>query len=122
MIIAETTFKNTSTIEQFYPQPFYWYMGHFSRYVPPGSHRVNVTNPLDPTGNGGDSKGKPDGSLEVFAALTPQGQVSVVALNRNDDPISFELQDAATGRSASLTVGAHSVHTYWYGSSDAASF
>lgn len=95
------------------------YMGHFSRYVPPGSHRVNVTNPLDPTGNGGDAKGAPDGSLEVFAARTPDDQVAVVAMNRNDDPITFRLRDAATGQvsSANLTVKAHSVHTYWYAAS-----
>lgn len=117
MIIADTTYKNTSTVDVFYPQSFYWYMGHFSRYVQPGSHRVNVTNPLDKNGNGGDPKGNPDGSLEVFAALTPQGQVAVVALNRNDKVIEFKLHDKLSGRKVDLSVGAHSIHTYWYSSS-----
>ena len=92
-------------------------MGHFSRYVPPGSHRVNVTNPLDATGNGGDPKGNADGSLEVFAALTSDAtpQVAVVALNRNDDPITFKLRDAATGReTADLTAAPHSAQTFWF--------
>lgn len=131
MIIADTTFANkTAGVDTFYPQAFYWYMGHFSRYVLPGSRRVHVDNPLDKTGNGGDAKGNPDGSLEVFSALLPPpspsspsptessgtaNHVAVVVMNRNNQEMTFTLQDAATKRATPpLTIAAHAIHTYWY--------
>lgn len=116
MIIANTVFKNkTVGVNEFYPQIFYWYMGHFSRYVLPGSHRVGLINPMDKTGNGGDSKGNPDGSLEAFSAITNDEQIVVVVMNRNEKDIFFTLVDDATGRSTKqLSIQAHSIHTYWY--------
>jgi len=76
MMIANTTFRDPSTgVTAVYPQIFYWYMGHFSRFIIPGSSRVGLANPLDKTGNGGDPKGNADGSLEGLAALTPDGKV-----------------------------------------------
>jgi len=117
MIIAGTTYANsTGGVTELYPQVFYYYMGHFSKFIKPDSHRVGLTNPLDKSGNGGDSKGKADGSLEALAATTPDGKTVVVVMNRNDDPITFSLQDKASGRStqAPITIAAHSIHTYTY--------
>jgi len=97
-------------------QASFYYMGHFSRYLLPGAVRVGLTNPLDRTGHGGDPEGKADGSLEALAALSPdRTQVVVVVMNRNDSPIQFVLNDAATGRTSdALTLNAHAIHTYWY--------
>ena len=116
MVIADTAYSESAPIDGWYPQIFYYYMGHFSRYLLPGSVRVGLTNPLDRTGHGGDPVGKADGSLEAFAALSPnRTQVVVVVMNRNDSPIQFVLDDAATGRtSGALTLNAHAIHTYWY--------
>lgn len=115
MVIVNTTYGDVTTRSTFYPQIFFWYMGHFSRYIAPGSRRVRLDNPLDATGNGGDAKGKADGSLEAIATLSADGtQVVVVAMNRNDHSIDFALKDAASGRAASLSINAHAIHTYWF--------
>jgi glucosylceramidase len=115
MMIADTAFREAGPAGRFVPQVFYFYMGHFSRFVPAGASRVALRNPLDKSGNGGDAKGKADGSLEAIATLSADGErVSVVVMNRNDAPIAFTLEDAATGRAAALTVNAHAIHTYQY--------
>ena len=68
------------------------------------------------TANGGDAKGNPDGSLEVFAALTPADQVVVVVMNRNENNITFSLVDSDTRRTTPtpLVAPAHSIQTLWY--------
>jgi glucosylceramidase len=107
-VIADTAYSEQGPVDGWYPQIFYYYMGHFSRYLLPGAVRVGLTNPLDRTGHGGDPEGK--------AALSPdRTQVVVVVMNRNDSPIQFVLNDAATGRTSdALTLNAHAIHTYWY--------
>ena len=91
------------------------YMGHFSRFVPPGSRRIDMQNPLDATGNGGDSKGRADGSLESVAFLTPNHLVVVVVLNRNDEEIEYALHDLGSSRcTAVLTAKPHSIATLYY--------
>ena len=57
-------------------------------------------------------------SFQVLAALTPDAQVVVVAMNRNDEAITFRLADEATGRTANLTVDGHTIQTLWYAASE----
>ena len=66
--------------------------------------------------NGGDSKGKPDGSLEALATISPGGKsVTVVVMNRNEATLSFTITDSASGRlSKPIQLPAHSIRTYEY--------
>ena len=116
MVIVDTAYTEAGPTSDWYPQVFFYYMGHFSRYILPGSTRVALMNPLDATGNGGDRKGAPDGSLEAIAAVSPDGSnVAVVTMNRNDAPINFKLEDGLSGRTSGvLTIDAHAIHTYWF--------
>eukprot|EP01065_Artemidia_motanka_P033548 TRINITY_DN40543_c0_g1_i1.p1 TRINITY_DN40543_c0_g1~~TRINITY_DN40543_c0_g1_i1.p1 ORF type:complete len:529 (+),score=174.18 TRINITY_DN40543_c0_g1_i1:61-1587(+) len=100
MLIADTQYPHKDTVEAFYPQVFYWYMGHFSRYVSPGSVRVGAANGAAGVG--------------VFTAVTPDKQVVVVAMNEGDAAESFTLFDKASSRGAEVTLPPHSIHTYWY--------
>ncbi len=70
---------------------------------------------MDPTGNGGDRKGNPDGSLEAIAVVTPSKVAVLVVLNRNDHNLTFHLVDGVTARqSPTLMAQAHSIQTFWY--------
>ena len=59
-------------------QSSYYYLGHFSRFVRPGAHRILCATTRD--------------DLEATAFRNPDGQVVVVALNRTEQPIPFELR------------------------------
>lgn len=56
--------------------PFY-YLGHFSRFVDPGSKRILVTKYTD--------------MLEVTAFLTPTSKLVIIILNRSDTDVSARI-------------------------------
>lgn len=58
-----------NTVDEFYKQPMFYAMGHFSKYVPEGSLRIftNFTEGADLTGTG---------------FVRPDGKKAVVILNR----------------------------------------
>ncbi|CAD5225608.1 unnamed protein product [Bursaphelenchus okinawaensis] len=53
----------------FYKQPMYYILGHFSKFIPPGSYRVNST------------QSKSDNGFETVSFITPKQQVVVVVMN-----------------------------------------
>jgi glucosylceramidase len=78
-----------------YKQNAYWYIGHFSRYIRPGAHRLHSTQ----AGNG----------LESVAAKNPDGSIAIVVCNRFDQPLTAALR--IDGRWGELTVPAHAIET-----------
>jgi glucosylceramidase len=56
-------------------QPSYWYLGHFSRFIKPGSVRIACTRFTD--------------NLDCTAFLRPDGQRVLVVLNRTKNVIPF---------------------------------
>lgn len=95
-IIADTD-KQTLT----YQIPYY-YLGHFSRFIPPNSIRIGSTllwEGIDPL-------------LETGAFQTPDGQIVVIVLNRNDYDVTFKLQNGS--QSVSVTSPHHSIKTLVY--------
>ncbi len=80
--------------------PSYYYIGHFSRFLAPGSRRIAVTGYTD--------------ALECTAARTPSGAIAAVILNRGDAPVSFRLRHRE--RLCPLESPAHSILTaVWSG-------
>ncbi|CEG46626.1 glycoside hydrolase family 30 glucosylceramidase [Plasmopara halstedii] len=83
---------------EFYKQPMYYIMGHFSKFVPPGSRRIEFpkTETLD--------------GFHRCAFVTPDNQIVMQFLNRDDDDalISILQTDLNT---FTLTVAAHSMQT-----------
>lgn len=57
--------------------PSYYYIGHFSKYVLPGSYRIHTIN---------------NTSLDVVSFLTPSNHVVVVILNKTDDDITTKIR------------------------------
>jgi glucosylceramidase len=77
-------------------QSGYYYIGHFSKFVPPGAHRVGA--------GGGPAE------LQSVAFLNPDGSLVAVVLNETDRPVGFTL--AAEGAALACTIPAHAIQTY----------
>ena len=71
-ILADT--KNDEVLFQ----SSYYYIGHFSRFVPPGSKRILCATTRD--------------DLEATAFHDPKGQTVVIVLNRTEHPRDFVLE------------------------------
>jgi len=80
-------------------QPPYWYMGQISRYITPGADVLNTTV----TNNN---------ALSAVSALTKDGSTVVVVMNRNNNAVTYTLQDG--NKYATVTSPAHSIHTLVY--------
>ena len=76
--------------------PSFFYIGHFSKYVKPGAHRI--------ASDGGPA------ALESAAFANPDGSLAVVVLNRTDAAVTFAL--AAGGETLTCTLPAHAIQTY----------
>ncbi|CAB4020099.1 glucosylceramidase-like, partial [Paramuricea clavata] len=63
----------------FYKQPMYYHLGHFSKFVLPGSFRIDMTS--SSTING----------LEYIAFLLPNGSKCAVILNRSNNDIKITM-------------------------------
>lgn len=90
-----------NTIDEFYKQPMFYAMGHFSKYVPENSIRVNIDILNDTT-------------LIGTAFVLPDGNRAVVILNQSDDDKTIILNDAERG-ALEIPCEARSMHTILYG-------
>lgn len=79
----------------------YWYIGHFSRFVPPGSVRI-ASNEAGAAGAAG---------VHHIAFLTPEGQVVIVIMNESEQDRRIALSSAVHAATASCEVPAHSIVT-----------
>ncbi len=78
-----------------YYQSSYYALGHFARFLRPGSHRILCATNRD--------------DLEATAVASPDGTVAVVALNRSDEPLDFRLEAGET--CATIALPAHGIVT-----------
>jgi len=62
-----------------YYQPSYFYMGHFSRFIPPDSVRIGIQLSSN--------------DLESVAFLTPQDEIVVVLMNRANSTLEYRIED-----------------------------
>ena len=102
MLIADLTASPKPIV---YKQPFYWYVGHVSRFVPAGS--VRIASPAVFNVDGSRSP------LHVVAFRVPSDETVLVAMNPSDFVQVIILKDARFG-SASSALPAHSIQTWIY--------
>ncbi|XP_049950381.1 lysosomal acid glucosylceramidase-like isoform X2 [Schistocerca serialis cubense] len=100
---ADASIVANATADEFYKQPMYYAIAHFSRFVPRGSRRVSLQ--MDSDANSTD--------VEGVAFLTPQDDVVVVLQNKQETRRSVVVSDPQLGE-ASLSLPAHSMHTLVY--------
>ena len=80
-------------------KPSWYYIGHFSRFIRPGSMRVGCTRHTD--------------AVECAAFRTPDDGRVLVALNRTDHPVSFVLRNR--DRVADVAIPVHGIATLRWG-------
>ena len=76
----------------------YYHLGHFSKFVPPGSRRVGVA-PSSQT------------SLEFIGFVTPQLNAVMVILNTEAKNMTFHIIDKKAGI-ITETIPSYSIQTY----------
>ena len=84
--------RDTGTVEY---KPSWYYIGHFSRFIVPGSVRIVTTRYSD--------------EIECTAFRTPDGERVLVVLNRHDEPVRFTLR--SSDLIAPVELSAHSIAT-----------
>lgn len=87
--------KGTKEVEK---RLSYYYIGHFSRYIVPGSVRIGTTRYTD--------------KIEVTGFLTPEQERVVVLLNKSEEDVTVTLRERGEG--CQLLLGAHSIVTVCY--------
>ena len=99
MLIADLTVSPPVV----YKQAFYYYMGHISRFVPPGSVRIGSS--LERLGRNGTSP------ILGAAFETPQGATVLVLQNGLDSAEQVQVGDARAGHLGWLQLPPHSIVT-----------
>ena len=81
-------------------QPSYYFIGHFSKFVPVGSRRIAHSSYT--------------GKLATVSFLTPAGKVVTVILNSTEQDILVNYKDMHSSKIASVTISAKSITTLIY--------
>ncbi|KAF1755500.1 hypothetical protein GCK72_011950 [Caenorhabditis remanei] len=86
------------TAQEFYKQPMFYALGHFSKFLPRGSTRVFT---------------KVEGNLAVSATsvVIEGGQRATVILSKSSSSLMTRVVDSATGYSLVLNLPPRSIHT-----------
>ncbi|XP_012218818.2 lysosomal acid glucosylceramidase-like [Linepithema humile] len=88
--------------DEFYKQPTYYAISHVSNFVPRHSRKILSTG-LENNEN-----------VTAVAFLTPQKEIVVVAINKNDKPVNVTVKDNNADRKINLRLPAHSFNTLLY--------
>lgn len=89
---------------EFYKQPMYYALAHFTKFLPRGSMRVASRR------DSGDENG-----LEFGAFKTPQGATVAIVLNPTGSERDIQLKDASSGTTYKKTITPRSINTFvWW--------
>ncbi|XP_013384673.1 glucosylceramidase [Lingula anatina] len=86
--------------DEFYKQPMFYVMGHFSKFVPPDSVRIDLTSS--------------DKSILAVAFTAPDKSTVLVTSNRQNQDVTVVVKDSAVG-TMTITLPRHSIQTFvWW--------
>ncbi|XP_068229944.1 lysosomal acid glucosylceramidase-like [Palaemon carinicauda] len=88
------------TADEFYKNPMFYAMGHFSKFVQEGAQRIELT-PISAT------------SLNTVALKNPDNSIVIVILNKTEREIEARIQTPQEG-SIIVVVGPRSLQTVYY--------
>ena len=81
-------------------QPMYYAIGHFSRFIPPGSKRIGIGDGL---------------AIEVVAFKTPHNEIVVVVLNRGNWPYQYAISDlTSNSERVNISIPSNAFQTIVY--------
>ncbi len=90
------------TSHEYYKQPFFYALGHFSKFLIPDSVKIQVT--------ANDNLGW----FETTAFVRPDNATVVIALNMNAEAVELTIDDTVEGKIKHIIKG-HSMQSYiWY--------
>ncbi|XP_012528783.1 lysosomal acid glucosylceramidase isoform X2 [Monomorium pharaonis] len=88
--------------DEFYKQPMFYALSHFSKFVPRDSYRILSTG-LE---NNRD--------IKAIAFLTPEEKIVIVAVNKASSPVAITMKDTNTNNLIDLHLPANSFNTLLY--------
>lgn len=91
-----------STAQEFYKQPMYYALGHFSKFLPRGSVRIESRI----------KQGSP--KIEYAAFLTPEMAVVVIVLNTHDEKFKLNIRDVSGSTSVEKVIEERSITTFMW--------
>lgn len=94
-----------ATAKEFYKQPTFYALGHFSKFIPPESIRIHVD--IEKQLFSPFSK-----KLDVVSFITPQGYSVTVVLNGHDSVIPITVVDVVNGVKYKTQVSGRSITTF----------
>lgn len=113
--VCDSAIQMNTTIGEVYKHPQYYYIGHFSRFVLPGSVQL-ATSVLNSKTYSGPTRQygtcTDDDGLQTAAFRRPDGRIVLVALNCGSLPIDFKLSVA--DQAVKLSLPSHSIQTYLF--------
>uniref|UniRef100_A0A7S1WEP9 Glucosylceramidase n=1 Tax=Alexandrium catenella TaxID=2925 RepID=A0A7S1WEP9_ALECA len=115
--VCDAAMVASSSGEELRVHPQYYFIGHFSKYLLPGSVRAATTVQGSVTYMGAN---RPYGTctsedgLQATTFVRPDGHVATVVLNCGDSEIKFRLRDHEGGRALASRIPAHAVQTYLF--------
>ncbi len=90
------------TAHEYYKQPFFYALGHFSKFLVPDSVRILVTQKENL------------GSFETAAFVRPDNATVVIALNMNKESVELTIDDKVNGKIKNI-LKPHSMQSYiWF--------
>jgi len=92
---------DTEAGDAYFLNPMYYYLGHFSKFVKPGSVRVGCKSTAPFT----------QAPMEAACFETPDDNVVVVVLNRDISGHKYNLQVEGSDKFINVDVDAHSIQT-----------
>ncbi|KAH8281150.1 hypothetical protein KR054_012512, partial [Drosophila jambulina] len=90
---------NTTTFDEFYKQPMFYAIGHFSKLVPEGSLRIDAI--------------PSNVNLDTVAFLRPDNKIAAVLFNSGRADLDIAVVDSVRGK-FTVNVPAKSIHTLLY--------
>eukprot|EP00930_Biecheleria_cincta_P087516 TRINITY_DN7673_c0_g1_i3.p1 TRINITY_DN7673_c0_g1~~TRINITY_DN7673_c0_g1_i3.p1 ORF type:complete len:815 (-),score=114.55 TRINITY_DN7673_c0_g1_i3:45-2489(-) len=112
--VCDAPVRADVTKNELYVHPQFFFLGHFSKYLLPGSKRLHTSVTQAPKYEGAT---RPYGTcsaedgLQATSFLRPDGTIASIVLNSADLSVSFKLQ-AGTNRVLRACIPARAVQTY----------
>lgn len=93
---------NMTSKTEFYKQPIFYAMAHFSKFIPPGSIRIEST-----------VSGYKSGNIKTAAFICPDNTTTIILYNKSDKKLIVHFTDESRG-SYEISLSARSVNSFIY--------
>ncbi|CAK5087095.1 unnamed protein product [Meloidogyne enterolobii] len=93
--------------DEFYKQPMFYFIAHFSKFIPPGSVRINSSL----FNNLSDYSINLLNKVDHVAFVTPRGDKIIVLINPNEEIIELNIKDIVEDREMKIELEPNSIMT-----------